>query len=434
MIEAPTRWAKSELCSFVKPLVDAIGGRRKNILLISATGALAEYWLGQTKAELETNRDLRAEYKIKKGDVWAKEHIHIGSKYGDCHITSKGLGYQIRGFGYDLIVPDDLETKEIIRSELQRQYFADWFKSDLLGRAEPGCQIPWIGTFLGQLCYLRKAFYDLVDGFQGWRKILITALNEDGRSTWEDRWSTEALESQKIEMGLRAFMAEKMGKPMGTENQVFQEDWLVNTYDKLPDQLAVVVSDDPQDSKSEYANWGALTCWAKDGQDKYYLIDCQRGKWGMYDNVRALVFMDKKHKPRASLVESRVLDKNAGDWRDTIKREATNQHTVINPVFIKPTADKVSRAHHVLEPFEKGNVYFPSNQYLISINRRDLIKEVQILKDELLEFPDGENDDYTDSTTQALTYLKRQKVGAVNQKIGSPLPTLKPDPITHRLK
>lgn len=156
----------------------------------------------------------------------------------------------------------------------------------------------------------------------------------------------------------RHFSAEKMGRPLPTENAVFQEDWLVKTYDKLPDQLATVVSLDPQDSKSEYANWGALTCWSKDTQEKYYLRDCQRGKWGMFDSIRALVFMDKKHKPRASLVESRVLDKNASDWRDAIKREATNQHTVINPIFIKPTSDKVNRAHHILEPFEKGNVYF----------------------------------------------------------------------------
>lgn len=79
-------------------------------------------------------------------------------------------------------------------------------------------------------------------------------------------------------------------------------------------------------------------------------------------------------------------------------------------------------------------MFISSNQYLTSINRRDLIKEVQILKDELLEFPDGENDDYTDSTTQNFDYLKKQKVGAVSQRVSAPLPTLKPDPVTHRLK
>lgn len=433
IIEAPTRWGKSELDSFVKPLVDGVGGRKKNILEISATGTLATHWLGEIKGELETNRDLRAEYKIKKGNVWTKEEIHIISKHGDCHITSKGLGFQLRGFGYDLIIMDDVETDEMVRSETQRQYFEHWFKAILMGRLEPGCQIIWIGTFLSQLAYLYKAFKGTVDGFEDWKKIMITALDENDKSTWEDRYPTPELHKLRQSMG-RHFSAEKMGRPLPTENAVFQEDWLVKTYDKLPDQLATVVSLDPQDSKSEYANWGALTCWSKDTQEKYYLRDCQRGKWGMFDSIRALVFMDKKHKPRASLVESRVLDKNASDWRDAIKREATNQHTVINPIFIKPTSDKVNRAHHILEPFEKGNVYFPSNQYLTSINRRDLIKEVQILKDELLEFPDGENDDYTDSTTQNFDYLKKQKVGAVSQRVSAPLPTLKPDPVTHRLK
>jgi len=422
IIEAPTRWAKSEICTVTKPLVDAIGGRKENIMLISNTGALAEEKLGLIKQELETNKNLKSEFGIRRGRKWANDEIIVHSKYGTCRILSKGFGYQIRGWGFDEIVPDDLESKEMIQSEVQREKFKEWFLSDLLGRAEPGCQIIWVGTFLGQLCFLRKAYFDLVPGFQHWKKILITALDEAGKSTWEDRWSTAVLEQQRIEMGHRAFSAEKMGKPLGSENQVFQEDWIKYYTEPPKAPLAIVQGIDPNQKKGDIANYFAITTWAKDINDNYYLLPegWNRGKWGMNDGIRASVAMDKKFKPRYWKMESPVKDNM--DWRESIKREADNQHTFVTVRFIKPHADKVSRAYHVTPLFEQNKVFFPENP------------KVQPVIDELLEFPDGEFDDYVDAMVYALDALKGERVGPVKPFNIKPMPQLKPDPISGRLK
>lgn len=417
IVIAPTRWAKSALTQFIKPMVDAIGCFHTNILLISATGALAESWLNKIKLELETNKNLISRYGNLRGRKWSSEQITLTN---GSTVTSKGLGYQIRGFGYDLILPDDLETKEMVRSETQRQQFEDWFRSDLLGRAEPGCQIIWDGTFLNQTCFIRKAFKNLVNGFETWQKKIFYALDDNGKSTWEDRWSTDNLEKQRNEMGWRAFQAEKMNNPQGSENQVFQEDWL-RYYEKAPTgQLAIAIGFDPNEAKTEVADYGAIQVWGKDLEDNYYLLDYNRGRWGMFDGIRALVDIDKKWKSRACIVESRVKDNQ--DWRGAIKREADNQRCFVPTRFIKPDADKVSRARHITELFEKGKVYFPKDP------------KVQAVIDELLEFPEGEFDDWIDAMVYALTYLKTQKAGTTKKQQTQIMSQLKPDPITGRLK
>jgi len=224
VLVAPAKFAKSTWGSVIQPLTDgALGLVNGDILLISNTGRLAEHWLDIIKEEILHNKDILNIFGNLKGGVWRQDRIKLRT---GIEICSLGLQYQIRGTGWAKIICDDMENKEIMESDNQREKFSEWFDADLLGRMHPHSQLTKIGTFLHPLCKIKK-MYDNLDGrYDAWVRMKYAALDENGQSTWPDRWPTEVIEQQRIEMGEKAFLSEKMNEPIFGTDHIFRPEWI----------------------------------------------------------------------------------------------------------------------------------------------------------------------------------------------------------------
>lgn len=237
-IAAPRSFAKSTYFSFAYPLYLSLTRPGIKILLVSATGSLAEHWLGRIRKEFETNELLISETGDQKGAKWSVSELELNN---GSTIMAKGAGKQIRGFRPDVVVGDDLETDEIVASPELLRKFTVWFWTDLIGTLTADCQMIIVGTILHPDSFLS----DLVNnGKPGWETRFYAAIREDGSALWEDQWPLDKLDLRRREMGDYLFAQEYMNDPIPDEFRTFKKEWF-NYYEELPEDLIFFTTVDP---------------------------------------------------------------------------------------------------------------------------------------------------------------------------------------------
>lgn len=400
VIVAPAKFAKSTWTSFIQPLTDGVLGLvNGDILLISNTGSLAEHWLSLIKEEIEHNADIRSNFGDLKGNVWRQDQIKLRT---GITIASLGLNYQIRGTGWAKVIGDDLENDEMVRSEDQRGKFYDWFHSALLGRMHPHTQVSMTGTFLHPLCTIKR-MYDNVGGqYDAWDKILFQATNEDfTESTWPERWPIEVILQQRQEMGEKAFLAEKMNAPIFGKDHIFKAEW-IKYYDHLPQNLYVITMTDTSSSKKQdIGDYTAVTVWGKDlNTGNVYLLTCKRGRWERHSKVKAGLDYNHAYHPVFNLIESDAYGK---ELKDSLLKEAQLRGQYFPYRMIVANKNKIERAQMSTDLWEKGQVYLPR-------------RGAERLIEEHLMFPFGDYDDYVDSSSGALNFLRKQRAKPKSRK------------------
>ena len=149
-IAAPRGHAKSTVMSLQNVLHAALFGYKRYILLVSDTEAQAVSFLDAIKNELETNERILADFGEQSGKTWKTGSILLSN---GCRIDAVGSGQKLRGRrNYerrpDLILCDDIENDEGVRTAEQRQKTADWFWKAVCKSGDSYTDILVIGTIL----------------------------------------------------------------------------------------------------------------------------------------------------------------------------------------------------------------------------------------------------------------------------------------------
>lgn len=161
-IAAPRGHSKSSIISCIFPIWCLVYNKKKFIIIVSNTADQAHDFLSDIKSELEQNEMLQMDfpYACGKGDIWRVDEIITRN---GVRVRALGSGNQIRGrrFGKhrpSLVLCDDVEDSEMVRSEVQRTYVRnEWFNKDVLfagGEKDSPIDIFFIGTILGKYALL----------------------------------------------------------------------------------------------------------------------------------------------------------------------------------------------------------------------------------------------------------------------------------------
>lgn len=389
---SPAKFAKSTWVSFFQPLCDGVLGLMDgNILSISNTGRMAEQWLSMIKDEIELNKDLKHDFGNLKGNIWRQDRIRLR---GGIELHSLGLNYQIRSTGWAKVNGDDMEDDEMVRSDDQREKFSDWFDGALLGRAHPHTWINLIGTNLHPLCKIKKIHDNSEGRYNDWIRRKWAALDDDGQSIWPDRWPTDVVLKQRQEMGEKAFLAEKMNEPVFGKDHIFKPEW-IRYYDMYPPNLLIVTSFDSSSSKAkDVGDYCGHTVWGKDCEnDRYYLLCQNRGRWSLYDKIKALFDQDRAWNPTYNLIEK---DAYGNELSAAMEKEAQKRQVYFPKRLIIPDRNKERRAESTADLWQQGRVFLPR-------------RGAERLIDEHVMFPYGDYDDLVDSSAMALRFLRRQR-------------------------
>lgn len=406
---APRGHAKSTTVDMTYPLWAGCFEQEEFIVIISDTYTQAAEFINALKDEFENNPKIKWLFGNMKGDDWQDGEFVLsnGIKY-----AAKGSGMKIRGIRHrhtrpTLMIFDDIENDENIKSAEQRQKLYHWFTKAAIPALARGGRAVVIGTILHFDSLVNKVMKQQ-DVFKSWetRAFYAITTDEDGteRALWPEHRSLEKLRAMRDDpsdqefIGSISFAQEYQHKPFSEEDAIIQPDWIKECEpSQVPDKhtrLARVLTIDPAASERQTADFTAMIVadLYTDGNVYIRAIRNQRTSPSVTaDTVREL---DEIYKPQVIGIEKGALG--------LVFRDLLEGLPVIG---LEPDKDKVRRLLAVSRFFEAGRVYTVKN-----------IQNGQAFREQLIEFPKGTHDDMVDAAAYAVRLLFVEGENQVSSK------------------
>lgn len=158
------------------------------------------------------NWDIFVNNKSKARNAWDIDG-HLGG------MNTAGVGGSLTGRGADVLIIDDpIKNAEESMSETTKEKIMDWYQSTAYTRLEPDGVVILIQT--------RWAIDDLTgrlleDDGDEWKTLIYPAMDEEGNSMWEQRFSTYRMEEIKAQVGDFWWNALYMQDPRFKEGGMF---------------------------------------------------------------------------------------------------------------------------------------------------------------------------------------------------------------------
>lgn len=409
--------AKTTLLSRLYPLWRLANGSVKHILLISDTIDMALSNLQLMKVEIENNANFCYDFGIKVGDTWTNDEVAINTSDTAAKIKCYGSGKRIRGANFlgkrpDLIVLDDIENDENVRSKQQRDKLFNWYTKAILKLPSRTTQYTLIviGTILHHDSVLVRIGkrqdhfnmrFPLVKHFPkhmaDWEALYNMGDSDKARRLYENNkrhyhaggrlddtqlnWFDILMEYFEDRAG---FLSEYQNQPMTSEQLVFPE---YTTFERLPPIDKYTIGIDPAVGKSKKGDYFALAwigynCEQKRfyGSAMGYKINANR----MIPKIIQLYLKLSSKAPTTIICETVAFQEFYKDMLVATARE----HDIHLPIkAIKPKSAKELRIER-LSP-------------LIADGTLQIDVKAQLLKEELDTYPKSAHDDLLDAFEMA---------------------------------
>ncbi|HRH23347.1 MAG TPA: hypothetical protein PK295_01825 [Candidatus Magasanikbacteria bacterium] len=240
--------AKSTIITTAYPLWAILGVQKKHfVVILSQTQTQARQHLANIKYELEQNELLRKDlgpFKEEPPDEWGRSAIVI-PKYR-AKIIAASVEQSIRGIRYleyrpDLIIADDIEDLDSVRTLESRNKTYDWFKGDVLPSGDKNLKTIIVGNLLHEDSVLKRLQQEIESG------VLTGIYREYPLVTDEDTilWPGKFPTMQDVEIERKKFgndlswHREFLLKILPSDGQVVYHEW-IQYYDTLPTNMYAV--------------------------------------------------------------------------------------------------------------------------------------------------------------------------------------------------
>ena len=439
-VAAPRGHAKSTNLTFKGTMHSTLYGYKHYPIIISDSSEQAEGFLDNIRVEFEENTAILEDFGPLAGSVWRSNVLVTKT---NIKIEAIGSGKKIRGRKHrnwrpDLIILDDVENDENLRSPEQRSKLKNWFDKAVSKSGDDYTDIVYIGTLLHYDSLLAKTltnpayrsikykaviqFSQADDLWQQWESIFTDLANDDREADalaffqahkaamlegtqvlWEEKLSYYDLMVLRVSEGEASFNSEEQNEPINPDDCLFMEEWFeyyneaeINFRDPAFDFFGFI---DPSLGKTKRSDFSAIVTLAKHRSSGYmYVVDADIERRHP-DRIIADV-LAKERWLRASFGHGyRKLGAETNQFQWFLKEElakASAKAGLYLPIEeVQQTSDKVMRIQ-TLQPDVK-------NKY-IKFNRRH-----KRLLEQLTQFPMGAHDDGPDALEGARSIAKRVK-------------------------
>jgi len=278
-------------------------------------------------------------------DSKSRSDWRTGDDEGGCWATSPSGA--VTGEGFDVLVLDDLTPgRAAAESSASRERINEWLIADALTRLEPG------GS-----CILNQTRWHPDDPAGralalGWEHVNLQALDDEDRSLWPERWSSEQLKATRETMGGPdgyEWCSLYMGNPRGRGARVFGD---VHTYDPLeltsvPARISIGL--DFAYSTRTSADWSVAVVLAE-VNGAFFVLDVIRS----HDEPR--VFRSRVQLLRETHPRAQVCAYAASTEMGGIEFIRDGGVPIDGRVA---TVDKFSRAIRVAAAWNTGRIFLP---------------------------------------------------------------------------
>jgi predicted phage terminase large subunit-like protein len=399
IVNMPPRHTKSEFASYLLPAY--IMGKKPDTKIIQAThtGELAVRFGRKVRNLMDLDR-----YKEVFSGVALKADSKAAGRWdtdAGGEYFAVGVGGAMTGRGADMLIIDDPHSEQDAQSALALDNAWEWYTSGPRTRLQPGAAIVIVMTRWGTkdlTARLLKA--QSTNNADQWEVIEFPAVFDEGeeneRALWPSFWKLEELRAVRASMSLQKWNAMYQQRPTADEGAILKREWWkLWEHDHLPDVEYIIQSYDTAYSKKETADYSVITTWGvffptEDSGPNIMLMDVRKGRWDFPDLKRQAKEQYDYWQPDNVLIEAKATG-------TTLQQELRRMGipvTMYSPGGRRAGQDKVSRANSVAPILESGMVWATDDDWA-----QDLIEECAA-------FPNGDNDDQVDSTTQALTRFR----------------------------
>jgi len=445
-IAAPRGSAKSSIVSLIYPIWCACYGYDKCIVIFSGTEQQAETYLSNIKYELHSNPALLRDF----ADVctppslrWKKNEIITRNKINIRVASIRGgiRGFRFMAYRPSLIIVDDVESAEAVRSQEGRDNIYDLFTKGVLYLGSDDVNFIVVGTILHFDSLLAKltspernefpgfdrAVYKAVIGWAKrqdlWDYCMRIYFNKDlfGDKTgpeaameyfkqnktvmlegtdvlWDLKEDYFSLMVLREERGDFAFSSEKMNEPKdpGTlsldKNKVCWWDDKFQTIQELADhighKLMVFGAVDPAIGLAKRHDYSAIiTAFVHRGTGQVFIVDADVGKWDLNTLVKRICMHHEVHNYDVLVFEAN----GAQSWLgDNIKKEPAN--VPIKPLINTPPKDG---------RIAKTMLFIQQQKVLLN-------KKLSTLNRQLFSYPNVDHDDAIDALAMLVDSVPKE--------------------------
>ena len=394
---APRDHAKTTILVEAFPLKEALTSatihkRRENILIIGLTEKKAIEALETIKYNLDYNEKIREVYGVWGSETakkWAETKIILAD---DTIIQAKGMGQAVLGLKHlelrpTIVLVDDPEDENNTKTAESMEANLRW----LLGAVVPLVnrergRIIVIGTPKHDLCMVETLAKN-----SAWKSRLYDAItDEDNKQTlWPDAWSWGALMDKKEAMGLRLFTREYRCQVVGSEEQLFREEYFRyydgflshdeygNSFMNIGEDVIpvnVFMGVDPASSQEENRSHSSIVPIALDKDYNIYILPYMRERLAPTDLIAKIKEYYTVNKPLLTTIE----ENNIGV---VIRNILRNSDDIFIPGlgYKHVSTDPKDTRHQRLEPYFYRRKVF-------------MLPWMEEIKSELLIYPRGTRD------------------------------------------
>ena len=395
IVNMPPRHTKSEFASYLLPAFMMGRDPMRKVIQATHTGELAVRFGRKVRNLMDLDR-----YK----DVFPECTLKPDSKAAGRWDTSEGgeyfavgVGGAMTGRGADLLIIDDPHSEQDALSALALDNAWEWYTSGPRSRLQPGGSVVIVMTRWGTkdlTARLLKA--QSSHNTDQWEVIEFPAIfdedTEKERPLWPSFWKLDELKAVKASLSVQKWNAMYQQRPTADEGAILKREWW-RRWDKdyIPRLEYIIQSYDTAYSKKETADFSAITTWGvftpdEDAMPCLMLVDMRKGRWDFPDLKRLAKEQYDYWQPDNVLIEAKAT----GITLQQELRRLGVPVTMYSPGGRRAGQDKVSRANSVAPVLEAGMVWAPETDWADEVI------------EECASFPNGDNDDLVDSTTQAL--------------------------------
>ena len=388
IVNMPPRHTKSEFASHLFPAFFMGRHPKAKLIQTTHTGELSIRFGRKTKNLLESDEYAKVFPNVtlatdsKAAGRWESNH---GGEY-----FAAGVGGAITGRGADLLIIDDPHSEQDALSPTVLDGHYEWYTSGPRQRLQPGGAIVLVMTrwSVKDLTGRLLAAQAKDENTDQWEIVEFPAVINE-KPMWGNFWDMEGLEKVKASIPLTKWQAQWMQAPTSEEGAIIKREWWRTWEDEeIPKLQYVIQSYDTAYSKKETADYSAITTWGvfepeEDSKPNLILLDAKRGRWNFPELKKKAMEEYKYWEPEAVLIEAKASG---------LPLTHELQKSGIPVINYTPSRgnDKHSRVNSVAPLFESGAIWAPDKKF------------AEEVIEECAAFPFGDNDDYVDSTTQAL--------------------------------
>ena len=232
------------------PIWAMVTQRKHHIVLISDTFSQIKDHIYNIKTELENNERLKKDFgpfevevETQKKQEWQKASMIIPDY--DVKIVGKSTGQKVRGIRYkqyrpDLIVIDDIEDLEMVRTKEQRDKTHRWLTGNVIPAGTKETKYVLIGNLLHSDAIMSRIKKEIEGGLRDGKVVEFPLVDKEGNILWEGKYpdmGAVGVERKQVEagslIGMRAWQREFLLKLIPEAGQIIKDEW-IKYYDNVP--------------------------------------------------------------------------------------------------------------------------------------------------------------------------------------------------------